>query len=108
MTDELTLHEVLSVPPGVTIEAVKHAYEEKSGLLTPERLAGAPENVGMAADLAKMILDFAWEVLGDRERRCGYDDYLGIRRTGEGLGSLEAVFTASGFYPAPLFTSPRL
>jgi hypothetical protein len=106
MTDELTLYEVLGVPPGVTIEAVKHAYEEKSRLLTPERLAGAPENVGMAADLAKMILDFAWEVLGDRERRCGYDDYLGIRRTGEGLGSLEAVFTASGFYPASLFTSP--
>ena len=45
MTSELTLYEVLGVPPGVTTEAVKHAYEEKSRLLTPERLAGAPEIV---------------------------------------------------------------
>ena len=108
MTDELTLYEVLGVPPGVTVEAVKHAYEEKSRLLTPERLAGAPENVGMAADLARLILDFAWEVLGDRERRCGYDDCLGIRHSGEGLGSLEAVFTASRFYSASPFESPMM
>jgi hypothetical protein len=106
MTGELTLYEVLGVPPGVTIEAVRHAYEEKSRLLAPERLAGAPEIVGMAADLAKLILDFAWEVLGDRERRNGYDDYLGIRRPGEGLTGFEAMSTDPGLYTASPFVSP--
>jgi curved DNA-binding protein CbpA len=103
MTSELTLYEVLGVPPGVTTEAVKHAYEEKSRLLTPERLAGAPEIVGMAADLAKLSLNLAWEVLGDRQRRCCYDDYLGIRRPGEGLRSLETLFTEPRFYTASPF-----
>ena len=103
MTSELTLYEVLGVPPGVTTEAVKQAYEEKSRLLTPERLAGAPEIVGMAADLAKLSLDLAWEVLGDRQRRFCYDDYLGIRRSGEGLRSLETLFAEPRFYTASPF-----
>jgi hypothetical protein len=60
----------------------------------------------MAADLATMILDFAWEVLGDRERRCGYDDYLGIRRTGEGWGAWRRCLPRPGSTPASLFTSP--
>jgi len=101
MTGELTLYEVLGVPPGVTVGTVRHAYEEKTRLLAPDRLDGAPEIVGMAADLARLTLDFAWEVLSDRERRNGYDDYLGIRRTGEGLRRPERVYGQPDFYGSP-------
>jgi hypothetical protein len=49
-------------------------------------IAGAPSNVVTAVTRAQDMLDTAWRVLSDLVSRRRYDEEVGIRRSGGGLG----------------------
>jgi hypothetical protein len=86
MRQDVTWYDVLGVLPGVAADKIKREYEAKSALLRPDMIAGAPSNVLKAVTRAQEILDSAWEVLGDPGSRSRYDEEIGIRRSGGGLG----------------------
>jgi hypothetical protein len=82
----ITWYDVLGVLPGAGARNLRRKYEEKAGLLRPEMIAGAPPNVVTAVRRAQELLDTAWQVLGDPQRRTHYDEAIGLRRSGGGLG----------------------
>jgi hypothetical protein len=81
----ITWYDVLGVLPTATMGEIRRGYDAKTDLIRPGLLSGANSTVVSAASRAKEILDTAWEVLGAAESRAGYDEVLGIWRTGEGL-----------------------
>jgi hypothetical protein len=81
----ITWYDVLGVLPTATTGEIRRGYVAKADLLRPGHLAGANSTVLSATRRAQEILDAAWQVLGDAEGRAGYDEVLGIWRTGEGL-----------------------
>jgi hypothetical protein len=82
----ITWYDVLGVLPGAEARKITREYEAKSGLLSPDMIAGAPPNVVMARTRAQDMLDTAWRVLSDPMSRGCYDEAAGIRRSGGGLG----------------------
>lgn len=82
----ITWYDVLGVLPGAEARKIKREYEAKSALLRPDMIAGAPSNVLKAVTRAQDMLDGAWEVLGDPVSRRRYDEAVGLRRSGGGLG----------------------
>jgi DnaJ domain/PASTA domain len=86
MEQSITWYDVLGVLPGAEVRKIKHEYEAKSALLGPDMIAGAPSNVIKAVTQAQDMLDTAWRVLGDPVSRGRYDEAVGIRRSGGGLG----------------------
>ena len=84
--ERITWYDVLGVLPGAEARKVKREYEAKSALLRPDMIAGAPSNVLKAVTRAQDMLDGAWEVLGDPVSRRRYDEAVGLRRSGGGLG----------------------
>lgn len=86
MEQGITWYDVLGVLPGVEARKIKREYEAKSGVLSPEMIAGVPPNVVKAVTRAQDMLDTAWRVLGDPVSRRRYDEAVGIRRSGGGLG----------------------
>jgi hypothetical protein len=82
----ITWYDVLGVLPGAEARKLKRKYEDKASLLRPEMSSGAPPNVVTAVGRAQELLDMAWEVLGDPESRMRYDEAVGLRRSGGGLG----------------------
>jgi hypothetical protein len=101
----VTWYDVLGVLPTATTGDIRRGYDAKAGLLRPGHLAGASSTVLSAARRAQDILDAAWEVLGDAGGRAGYDEALGIWRTGEGLAPRPGDPSAPGLdtsYLAPI------
>jgi hypothetical protein len=92
----ITWYDVLGVLPGATAEQVQRQHESKASLLRPQLLAGAPSPVVSAATRARQILDAASRVLTDPANRASYDEAVGIRRTGGGLGGREDWPTLPG------------
>jgi curved DNA-binding protein CbpA len=86
MEPGVTWYEVLGVMPGADPRRIKREYEARSGLLGPQMIAGAPSDVLKAVTRAQGLLEEAWRVLSDPERRRWYDEEAGLRRTGGGLG----------------------
>ena len=86
MESGITWYNVLGVLPGAEARKIKREYDGKAALLRPELISGAPPNVLMAVTRAQELLDTAWEVLGDPESRKRYDEAVGLRRSGGGLG----------------------
>ena len=86
MEQGVTWYEVLGVMPGAEQRKIKREYEARSGLLGPQMIAGAPSNVLKAVTRAQDLLEEAWRMLSDPERRRRYDEQAGLRRTGGGLG----------------------
>ena len=86
MEQGVTWYEVLGVMPGAEQRKIKREYEARSGLLGPQMIAGAPSNVLKAVTRAQDLLEEAWRMLSDPERRRRYDEEAGLRRTGGGLG----------------------
>jgi hypothetical protein len=86
MEPGITWYDVLGVLPGAEARKIKRKYEDKAALLRPELIWGAPANVVTAVKRAQELLDTAWEVLGDPESRERYDEVVGLRRSGGGLG----------------------
>jgi DnaJ-class molecular chaperone len=98
----ITWYDVLGVLPGVETGRIEREYEAKSALLRPDMIAGAPSNVLTAITRAQDILDRAWEVLGDPVSRRRYDEAVGIRRSGGGLGQPGTGLSDSRLGPVDL------
>ena len=102
MEQGVTWYEVLGVLPGAEPRKIKREYAARSGLLGPEVIAGAPTNVLTAVTRAKGLLDSAWRVLSDPERRRCYDEEAGFRHTGGGLDEPGSSPSEHGFDPDDL------
>jgi len=100
VTPVITWYEVLGVLPHASATEIKRGYDVKAALLSPRMLTGAPSTVVRAASRAQQILDAAWWALGDATRRASYDEAIGVRRPGEGLGREESVPSYPGWGPA--------
>jgi hypothetical protein len=98
----ITWYDVLGVLPGAETRKIKREYEAKSALLRPDMIAGAPSNVLQAVRRAQDLLDQAWEVLGDPVSRGRYEEEIGIRRSGGGLGQPGTGPSEPGFGPDDL------
>jgi hypothetical protein len=81
-------YEVLGAPEDATQEELHQAYLAKRSQLTPERFVGAPDDVLGAVKRASVVVDQAWNVLGDVALRGNYDADLS-------LGSTSAAHSAS-------------
>jgi DnaJ-like protein/PASTA domain-containing protein len=82
----ITWYDVLGVMPGAEARRIKREYDAKAALLRPELISNAAPNVTTAVMRAQHILDIAWQVLGDPESRRRYDQTVGLRSSGGGLG----------------------
>jgi hypothetical protein len=69
-------YEVLGAPEDATQEELHQAYLAKQSQLLPERFAGAPEDVLGAVKRASVVIEQAWDVLGDVALRANYDSDL--------------------------------
>jgi DnaJ domain len=102
----LTWYDVLGVLPGAEVRKIRRRYEDKAGLLRPELFPGAPAEVVTAVRRAQELLEGAWQVLGDPESRKRYDEAVGLRRSGGGLGQPGTGIESAGLAPAdPGFNS---
>jgi curved DNA-binding protein CbpA len=102
MEQGVTWYEVLGVMPGAEQRKIKREYEARSGLLGPQMIAGAPSNVLKAVTRAQDLLEEAWRMLSDPERRRRYDEEAGLRRTGGGLGEPGSSPSETGLDPDDL------
>jgi hypothetical protein len=82
----ITWYDVLGALPGAEARKLKAKYDAKAALLRPELIWGAPPDVLTAVRRARELLDTAWQVLGDPQGRRRYDEAMGFRRSGGGLG----------------------
>lgn len=86
MERSTTWYDILGVLPGASAEEIQRGYDRKTSVLRPELLSGATSTVLKAASRAQQNLDDAWLALSDPVNRKRYDEAVGIRRGGEGLG----------------------
>ena len=93
----ITWYDVLGALPGASAEEIQREYDSKARLLRPELIAGAPSPVVTAVSRAQGILDSAWRVVGDPVRRKGYDEAVGLRRSGGGLSRPESFPSEPGW-----------
>jgi hypothetical protein len=101
-TTGITWYDVLGAVPDAETRKLKRKYDEKASLLRPELISGAPPNVLAAVTLAQHMLDTAWEVLGDPDSRKRYDEAVGLRRSGGGLGQPGTGIELAGVAPGDL------
>jgi hypothetical protein len=85
MMSEITWYDVLGVLPDAPPEDIRAAWQDRTALLQPAALAGAPPDVRSAADRARQATDEALTVLADPAARTSYDQQIGFARPGEGL-----------------------
>ena len=99
MEPGITWYDVLGVLPDAEARKIKRTYDAKASLLRPEMISGASSDVLKAVTRAQRILDTAWELLGDAERK-RYDEAVGLRRSGGGLGQPGTGIESAGLAPA--------
>jgi DnaJ-class molecular chaperone len=104
----ITWYDVLGVLPGVETRKIRREYEAKSALLGPDMIAGAPSNVLTAITRAQDLLDRAWVVLADPVSRSRYDEEIGIRRSGGGLGQPGTGPSDPGLGPDDMGTAEHM
>jgi len=92
-----TWYDLLGVLPGASKDQINSAYRSKLSLLRPTVLSGAQSDVVAAASCAERMLDAAWSALGDPATRQSYDEAIGVRRTGGGLGPRENIASQPGW-----------
>jgi DnaJ-class molecular chaperone len=102
MEPGITWYDVLGVLPGAEALKIKREYDAKAALLRPDLISGAPPNVLTAVTRAQDLLDTAREVLGDPESRKRYDEAVGLRRSGGGLGQPGTGIESAGLARADL------
>ena len=100
MEPGITWYDVLGAMPDAQTRTIKRKYQDMAALLRPELISGAPSNVLAAVTQAQHILDTAWQVLGDPDRRKRYDEAAGLRRSGGGLGQPGTGIESAGLAPA--------
>jgi curved DNA-binding protein CbpA len=87
MTALVTWYDVLGVLPDATLDDIREAWQRRMAVLQPGKLAGVPAEVQSAVGRAQQAVDEAWRVLADPAARESYDERVGFRRPGEGLGT---------------------
>ena len=102
MEPGITWYDVLGAGPDAETRTIRRKYQEKASLLRPDLISGAPPDVLKAVTRAQEILDTAWEVLGNPEIRKRYDEAVGLRRSGGGLGQPGTGIESAGLAPADL------
>jgi curved DNA-binding protein CbpA len=95
----ITWYDVVGVLPGAEARKIKREHDAKAALLRPELISAAPPDVLMAVMRARELLYTAWEVLGDPESRRRYDEAVGLRRSGGGLGQPGTGIESAGLAP---------
>ena len=100
MESGITWYDVLGAVPDAETRKIRRKYQDKAALLRRELISGAPWNVLTAVTRAQHILDTAWGVLGDPDRRKRYDETVGLRRSGGGLGQPGTGIESAGMAPA--------
>ena len=71
-----THYDVLGVDHDAARDAIKRAWRVKVQLLHPDRHQGASDEVRAEADKETLLVNRAWEVLGDTQKRGDYDLWL--------------------------------
>jgi curved DNA-binding protein CbpA len=99
MESGMTWYDVLGVGSDAETRTIRRNYEDKAALLRPELISGAPSNVLTAVTRAQHLLGTAWGVLGDPDRRKHYDETVGLRPTGGGLGQPGSGIESAGMAP---------
>ena len=87
MAGQLTWYDIFDIAPGSSADEVQRAFEDKTGVLRPELMSGASSKVVAAAERARAALDAGLHTLTDPASRERYDEEIGIRATGGGLGA---------------------
>jgi hypothetical protein len=95
----ITWYDVLGALPGAGARKLKAKYDARAALLRPELIWGARPDVLTAVLRAQELLDTAWQVLGDPEGRRRYDEAMGLRRSGGGLGQPGSGIESAGMAP---------
>ncbi len=75
----VSYYEVLGVAPSASPEEIRRAYRHRARELHPDRQVDAAPSSDQGVDAslrAMQVLNEAWRVLGDRERRVTYDRLL--------------------------------
>ena len=102
MEPGITWYDVLGAVPDAETRTIKRKYQDQAALLRPELISGAPSTVLTAVTRAQHLLEEAWEVLGDPDSRRRYDEAVGLRRSGGGLGQPGTGIESAGMAPADL------
>ena len=102
MEPAVTWYDVLGAVPDAETRTIKRKYQDKAALLRPELISGAPSTVLTMVTRAQHLLDTAWGVLGDPDRRRRYDEAVGLRRSGGGLGQPGSGIESAGMAPVDL------
>jgi hypothetical protein len=102
MEPGITWYDVLGAVPDAETRTIKRKYQDKATLLRPELISGAPSTVLAVVTRAQYLLDTAWGVLGDPDRRKRYDEAVGLRRSGGGLGQPGSGIESAGMAPVDL------
>ena len=82
-------YEVLGVAPSASPDEIRRAYRHQARALHPDHQARSVSLPGGEAEAtlrAMQVLNEAWRVLGDRERRVAYDRLLAGPNPGPGAG----------------------
>jgi curved DNA-binding protein CbpA len=95
----VTWYDVLGAVPDAEPRTIKRKYQDKAALLRPELISGAPSTVLTMVTRAQDLLDTAWGVLGYPDRRRRYDEAVGLRRSGGGLGQPGSGIESAGMAP---------
>lgn len=77
----MNYYEILGAPEDATQEELHQAYLAKQAQLAPERFVGAPDDVLGAVKRASVVVDQAWNVLGEVALRGNYDADLSLSAT---------------------------
>ena len=97
MAGRLTWYDIFDIAPDSPAEEVQRAFEEKTGVLRPELISGAPSKVVAAAERARAALEAGRHILTDPASRRRYDEEIGIRTTGGGLCRPDVVSPRSAW-----------
>ena len=100
MEPVITWYDVLGAMPDAETRTIRRKYQDKTALLGPELISGAQSNVLAAVTRARHLLEEAWDVLGDTDTRRRYDEAIGLRRSGGGLGQPGSGIESAGLAPA--------
>ncbi|HYB87232.1 MAG TPA: DnaJ domain-containing protein [Streptosporangiaceae bacterium] len=96
----ITWYDILGVLPGASPDEIQQAYADKTDLLGPQLISGAPPNVLAAVSRAQRFLGEAWRVLGNPADRQRYDVQAGLRSGGGGLAGPGDSPTEPGWGPS--------
>ena len=102
MEPAVTWYDVLGAVPDAETRTIKRKYQDKAALLRPELISGAPSTVLKVVTRAQHLLDTAWGVLGDPDSRKRYDEAVGLRRSGGGLGQPGSGIESAAMAPVDL------